>query len=236
MLCYAMLCYAMLCYAMLCYAMLCYAMQGRIQRLNLTVAFWMKSTCGAEGHALPRGVWGHAPPENFWNLEPARTISCILSIEIRFKICRKVPVFHTKIRKKRTKVTKYIHQHTTSNNRLSWKSKITVVRKFSNVHHLETAAQRQLGKMFIWWSSSMYIDHPETAGQLMAVRKNIFCTVYMFICRSSWNRAQRQLGKMFICICLFVLKFEQYCRNSRKAGCANFSTAGNIIRAKSFAV
>ena len=39
--------------------------QGRIQRLNLTVAFSMKSTCGAEGPALPRGVWGHAPPENF---------------------------------------------------------------------------------------------------------------------------------------------------------------------------
>ena len=39
--------------------------QGRIQRLNLIVAFWMKSTCGAEGHALPRGVWVHAPPENF---------------------------------------------------------------------------------------------------------------------------------------------------------------------------
>jgi hypothetical protein len=100
-----------------------------------------------------RSIWDEI---NFWNLKPASTISCILSIEIRFKICRKVPVFHTKIRKKRTKVTKFIHQHTTSNNRLSWKSKITVVRKFSNVHHLETAAQRQLGKMFIWWSSSMY--------------------------------------------------------------------------------
>ena len=34
--------------------------QGRIQRLNLAVAFWMKSTCVAEGHALPRGVWVHA--------------------------------------------------------------------------------------------------------------------------------------------------------------------------------
>ena len=40
-------------------------MQGRIQRLNLTVAFWMKSTCVAEGNALPRRVWGHAPPEIF---------------------------------------------------------------------------------------------------------------------------------------------------------------------------
>ena len=56
----------------------------------------------------------------------------------------------------------------------------------------------------------------------------------MFICIDHLETAaQRQLGKMFICICLFVLKFEQYCRNSRKAGCANFSTAGNIIRAKS---
>jgi hypothetical protein len=42
-----------------------YHYQGRIQRLNLTVAFWMKSNCVAEGHALPKGVWGHAPPENF---------------------------------------------------------------------------------------------------------------------------------------------------------------------------
>jgi hypothetical protein len=84
----------------------------------------------------------------------------------------------------------------------------------------------------------------ETAGQLMAVRKNIFSTVYrlspsfrkcLFVDHLE-TAAQQQLGKMFICICLFVLKFEQYCRNSRKAGCANFSTAGNIIHAKSFAV
>jgi hypothetical protein len=206
----------------------------------------MKSTCGAEGHALPRGIWGHALTENFWNLKPASTISCILSMEIRFKICRKVPVFHIKIRKKRTKVTKFIHQHTTSNNRLSWKSKITVVRKFSNVYHLETAAQGQLGKMFIWLSSSIYRLIPKQQDNLWQSGK-IFSVLYidylqvigkMFICRSSKleTAAQWQLGKMFICICLFVLKFEQYCRNSRKAGCANFSTAGNLIRAKSFAV
>ena len=69
----------------------------------------------------------------------------------------------------------------------------------------------QSGKIFSVLYICLFVDHLETA-------------------------AQRQLGKMFICICLFVLKFEQYCRNSRKAGCANFSTAGNIIRAKSFAV
>jgi hypothetical protein len=138
----------------------------------------MKSTCGVECPTLPRRVWGHAPPRKFLkNLKPASTISCILSIEIRFKICRKVPVFHTKIRKKRTKVTKFIHQHTTSNNRLSWKSKITVVRKFSNVHHLETAAKRQLGKMFIWWSSSMYRSS-RNSRRTYGSQENIFSTVY----------------------------------------------------------
>ena len=110
------------------------------------------STCEAKGHTLPRGVWGH-PPKNFWNLKPANTINCILSIEIRFKICGKSASFSHQNKKKRTKVSKFIHQQTTSTTNHFWKSNITVVRKFSNVHHLETAAQRQLGKMFIWLSS-----------------------------------------------------------------------------------
>jgi hypothetical protein len=67
----------------------------------------MKYTCMAKGHVLPRGCGGTPPP----NMQIP--FCCILSIEIRFKICGKRGYFSHQNKKIMQKVTKFIRQHTT---------------------------------------------------------------------------------------------------------------------------